>query len=63
MDKVLDEVDKIVNRIAVENHFPLEDSKHEWLVLKKKSRKKNKDVKWVKWLGIILDESLTFNEH
>jgi len=45
MDEVLDEVDTIVNRIAAENHLPLEDSKHERLVLQKKRRKKNKDVK------------------
>jgi len=62
MDEVLDETDKIVNRIAAENHLPLEDSKHERLILKKKRRRKNKDVKWVKWLGIIMDESLTFKE-
>jgi len=63
MDEVLDEVDKIVIRIAAENHLPLEDSKHERLVLQKKRRKKNNDMKWVKWLGIIMDESLTFKEH
>jgi len=63
MDEVLDEADKIVNRIAAENHLPLEDSKHERLILQKKRRRKNKDVKWVKWLGIIIDESLTFKEH
>jgi len=63
MDEVLDEADKIVNRIAAENHLPLEDSKHERLILQKKRRRKNKDVKWVKWLGIIMDESLTFKEH
>jgi len=63
MDEVLDEADKIVNKIAAENHLPLEDSKHERLVLQKKRRRKNKKVKWVKWLGIIMDESLTFKEH
>ena len=26
-------------------------------------RGKNKDVKWVKWIGIIMDESLTFREY
>jgi len=60
---VLDEADKIVNMIAAENHLRLEDSKHEQLVLQKKRRRKNKEVKWVKWLGIIMDESLTFKEH
>jgi len=63
MEGILDEADKIVNRIAAENHLPLEDSKHEKLVLRNKRRKKNKEVKWVKWLGIIMDESLTFKEH
>jgi len=33
MDEVLDVVNKIVNRIAAENHLPLEDSKHELLIL------------------------------
>jgi len=33
MDEVLDEEDKIVNRIAAENHLPLKDSKHERLIL------------------------------
>jgi len=63
MDEMLEEVDKIVNRIAAENHLPLKDWKHERLILQKKRRKKKKDMKWVKWLGIIMDESLTFKEH
>jgi len=29
MDELLDEGDKIVNRIAAEKYLPLEDSKHE----------------------------------
>ena len=32
------------------------------LVLRKK-RRKNSEVKWVKWLGIILDEPFSFKEH
>jgi len=63
MDEVLDEADKIVNRIAAEHNLPLEDSKHERLILKKKRRRKNKDVKWVKWLEIIVDKSLTFKKN
>jgi len=63
MDGLLEEADGIVNSIAAENHLPLENSKHEKLVLQNKRRKKNKDVKWVKLLGIIMDESLTFKEH
>jgi len=45
MDEVLDEADKIVNRIAAESHLPLEDSKHERLILQKKRRRNNKDMK------------------
>jgi len=40
MDEVLDEADKIMNRIAAENHFPLKDSKHERLILQKKGGKR-----------------------
>jgi len=61
--QILEGADEIVDRIAVENHLPLEDSKHERLVLRDKRRKKNAEVKWVKWLGIIMDESLTLKEH
>jgi len=42
MVEVLDEADKIVIRIAAENHLPLEDSKHERLVLQKKRRGKTR---------------------
>jgi len=62
MNRILKEADVIVNKIAAENHLPLKESKHECLVLKKNRKKKNKDVKNVKWLGIIMDESLTFKE-
>jgi len=40
MKGILDEADKIVNRIAGENHLPLEDSKYEKLVPRNKRRKK-----------------------
>jgi len=63
MDQLLENAHKIVNRIAAENHLPLKDSKHEKLVLRQKRRRKNVEVKWVKWLGIISDENLTFKEH
>ena len=62
MMTVLNSVDGIINRIAQENHLPLEGSKHEKLVLKDKKRKKKVEVKWVKWLEIILDESLTLEK-
>jgi len=40
LDRILKEADEIVNRIAAENYLPLEDSKHERLVLKKKKEEK-----------------------
>jgi len=63
MGEMLQEADVEVNRVAAENHLPLEDSKHESLVLRSKKRRKGADVKWVKWIGIIMGESLTFDKH
>ena len=63
MELLLKRINEVVNRVAKENHLPLEESKHEMLVLRKKRRQKNKDVKWVKWIEIIMDESLSFKEH
>ena len=63
MELLLKRVNKVVNWVAQENYLPLEESKHKTIVLRKKSRQKNGDVKWVKWIGIIMDESLSFKEH
>jgi len=41
---MLDEADEIVNSITAENYLPLEESKHEHLILRTKRRKKNKEV-------------------
>ena len=52
-----------VNRVATENiYIPLEDLKHERLVLGDR-RKKKAEVKWVEWPVIIMDKSLSFREH
>ena len=45
MELQLERINEVVNRVAKENYLPLEESKHETLVLRKKRRKKNKDVK------------------
>ena len=63
MELLLKRINKVVNRVVKENHLLLEELKHESLVLRKKRWKKHKDVKWVKWIGIIMDESLSFKEH
>jgi len=49
----------MVNRVAAESHLPLEDSKHERLVLRDCQRKEA-EVKWIKWPRVIMDESLSF---
>ena len=41
----------------------MEESKHETLVVRKNRRQKNKDVKWMKWIEFIMDESHFFKEH
>jgi len=63
MGEMLREADVEVDRIAAENRLPLEESKHEQLVLRMKKRRRSADVKWVKWVGVIMDESLTFDKH
>jgi len=63
MNMILNEVDMIINRITAENHLPLEDSKNEQVSKKNKRRKKNQNVKWMKWLGIIMDDSVPFRKH
>ena len=45
MELLLKRVDEVVNWVVKENHLPLEELKHEKLVLRKKRRQKNKDVK------------------
>ena len=63
MDQVLDSVNTIVNEVARDWGLPLEPDKTERLVFRKKRKGKRKDVKWVEWLGIIIDEDLLFDQH
>ena len=46
--------------MAEEHRLLLEISKEEEILFRKTTRKKKAKRKWVKWLGIICDESLTF---
>lgn len=62
MDLILERADRAVHRVAA-YHLPLEDSKHERLVLRTKRRGKKAEVKFVKWVSFVLDESLSFKEH
>lgn len=63
MERLLERADEIMNRVAEEKDLPLEDSKHKRLVLRNKRRRAKKDVKWVKWNGIIMDKSRSFKMH
>ena len=63
MEALLNRVDELVNQIAKENHVPLEEPKHNILVLTKKTHNQNKNVTWVKWNRLIIIESLTGKEH
>ena len=59
-------VDKVVGEVSREGRMPTAPDKHERLVLRRKMRRKKnrgKEVKWVKWLGIIVDKELSFDTH
>ena len=68
MKEVLKGVDKVVGLVAAKWDLPLEKEKHEEIVFnhggvgsgKKKKRYK---VEEVKWLGIIVDDTLDFDHH
>ena len=63
MKLLLNRINEVVNQVAKEYHMPLEESKHETPVVRKKRRQKYNNMKWVKWIGIIMNESLCFKEH
>lgn len=60
---ILKEVNTIVARVAGEYSLPLEISKHETIVFLSKRKGKQSEVKWVWWLGIIIDEDLVCDTH
>ena len=66
--EVLGEVDRIVGEVATRWNVPLEKEKHEKIVFNPKGvgsgrRKKRSEVERVKWLGIIVDDTLDFDHH
>ena len=64
--ELLARADRVLKEVALEKGLPLEDSKEEKLILRKRGRKKrkrNKEMGRVKWLGVILDEDLEFDIH
>ena len=66
--EVLKEVDKVVGLVAAKWDLPLEKEKHEEIVfnqggLGSGKKKKRSEVEKVKWLEIIVDDTLDFNHH
>ena len=50
-------------KYAEECNLPLEIDKGETLHLRKSRKKKSADRRYVKWLGVIFDDSLDFDMH
>ena len=54
---------RIVREVAEECNLPIEVDKEEVLHMRNSQEKRNADWKWVKWLGVIFDDSLEFDMH
>ena len=63
MQKVEVSVKRIVREVAEECRLSLETEKEKILHLRKSRKKRNADRKYVKWLGVIFDDSLDFGMH
>ena len=63
MQRVEVEVKGIMWEVVEECQLPLENDKEEILHLRTSRKKKNADQKYVKWLGVIFDDSLDFDLH
>ena len=59
-------MNEVVGEVSNEWGMPTAPDKHERLVVQGgegRKRKRRREVKWVKWLGIMLDEDLSFDTH
>ena len=56
-------VKRIVREVAEASRMPIETDKEEVLHLQESRKKRNADRKYVKWLGVIFDNSLDFDIH
>ena len=63
MQNVEANVKRIVREVAEEYRLSLETDKEEILHLRKSRKKRNADRKYVKWLGVIFEDSLDFDMH
>ena len=53
----------IIEEVAERWRLPLERKKREILVLRKSRRKRRREEEHAKWLGVICDESVSFDRH
>ena len=68
MKEVLKEVDKVVGVVAAKWDLPLEQEKNEVIVFNQGevgsgTRKRRSQGEKVKWMGIIVDDTLDFDHH
>ena len=61
MSQVLETANMVIMKMAAKWNLPLEEAQTEKLVLRRKRKGGKPD--YVKWLGIILDETLSFDLH
>ena len=63
MQRVEANAKRIVREVAEECNLPIEVDKKEVLHMRNSRKKRNADWRWVKWLGVIFDDSLEFDLH
>ena len=63
MNRVEDNVKRTVWEVAEECQLPIETDKEEVLHLRTTRKRRNTERKYVKWLGVIFDDSLEFDMH
>ena len=63
MARVGERIAGIIEEVAEKWRLPLERQKREILVLRKIWRKKRREEEHAKWLGVICNESLSFDRH
>ena len=63
MARVGEKTAGIIEKEAEKWELPLERKKREILVLRKSRRKRRREEEHARWLGVICDESLSFDRH
>lgn len=63
-EELIERANRALKEVAEERGLLLEEAKEERLILKAgRKQKRRKERKWVKWLGITLNDQLEFNIH